>query len=464
MPTESRIDESSQTTSLGGAPHLEQPAVNEPEPFDGLKLPTGVYRHYCMFLLFGVLVLAYADRGIIGVVIESVKQEFELSDLQLGLLTGPAFAIFYATFGIPLARWADIGNRRTVVSLALAIWSVMTALGGMASSFATLFLTRVGVGIGEAGGVAPSHSLGSNYYPPHQHGKVASVLSFAVFVGTLTGLAAGGFLNAQYGWRVTLYALGLPGLLFALLVWLTLSEPRPRTRVPRPSEIINDEFVATVKHLFHKPSFIQILLSFSIISFFASGLIGFSVPFYIRSFGLETDEIGAKLGLVHAASAVIGMAIAAISVDKLQVRHVKWLLAFPGFLCLAALPVFLGGFLAGSFHTSLGFLFVGLALLGIAQPAIFAAIYAVVKLENRSVGLALIGLFVNLLGMGIGPILIGAVSDWLRGPFGIESLRYSLAIFSVTVGWAALHLLLGARHIAMDYEGERPDLAAVRRS
>lgn len=152
--------------------------------------PTGWYRTYCLSLIFVVLVIAYVDRGIFGVVLEPIKREFGLSDLQLGVLTGPAFALFYAVMGIPLARWADMGNRRVVVAACMAIWSVMTALGGLAQSYAMLFLSRIGVGIGEAGAVPPTHSLASNYYPPQQHGKVASVLSFAALLGSFAGIIA----------------------------------------------------------------------------------------------------------------------------------------------------------------------------------------------------------------------------------------------------------------------------------
>lgn len=268
---------------------VEDAPERDPAPYGKMSNPSGWYRSYCMGLIFIVLVIAYVDRGIFGVVLEPIKLEFGLSDLQLGLLTGPAFALFYALMGIPLARWADVGNRRTVVSVCLTIWSAMTALGGLAQNFGTLFLTRIGVGIGEAGAVPPTHSLASNYYPPSQHGKVASLLSFAALIGSFAGVIVGGEILEATNWRITLMAVGIPGLILALLSFTTLREPRERTRIPRPSEVFDAASRKVISGLLATKTYFQLLLTFATISFFTLGMPAFAIPFFQRSFELEVN-------------------------------------------------------------------------------------------------------------------------------------------------------------------------------
>jgi len=441
------------TTTANNSNHTNRSETEFHPQFGNMTNPAGWYRHYCLALIFVVLVLNYVDRGILAVVLEDVKQEFQLNDLQLGLLSGPAFAVFYALMGIPFARWADMGNRRVVISFSLAVWSAMTALGGLAQNFLTLFLTRVGVGVGEAGAVPPTHSLASNYYPPEHHGKTASVLSFSVFVGSFLGLAGGGAILAATDWRTTLMAVGLPGVVVALIAFLTLKEPRQITKVPTPAEILNAESRAIIRGVLAKKTYLQLLISFAIVSFFSYGIASFAVPFFIRSFGVEIDIIGATYGGTAAASSVVGTLAAAFLVDRLARRDIRWMLRLPGYACLLAVPFVVASILSPSYQICLLFFFIGNTFVSMAIPALFASIYGIIHNNQRSMAIAVFGLAANLLGLGLGPVLIGAISDAITPTFGVEALRYTLAGSVLFLAWAAAHILIGSRSIQQDYVG-----------
>lgn len=429
---------------------------NSPEQrplFGHMNNPAGWYRTYCLSLIFVVLVIAYVDRGIFGVVLDPIKHEFGLSDLSLGLLTGPAFAVFYAIMGIPLARWADVGNRKTVVTVCLVIWSGMTALGGLAQNYLMLFLTRIGVGIGEAGAVPPTHSLASNYYPPTQHGKVASVLSLAALIGSFAGVIVGGEVLKATDWRITLMVVGLPGLALGVLCFFTLREPREITRVPRPGEVFDAASRQVIKHLIATKTYFQLLLTFAIISFFTLGMPAFAIPFFQRSFELEVNIATRSYGSAALVSTVLGTILAGVIVDRLARRDVAWKLRLPGLACIVATPIMGAALLSPDYKTCLILYALANTLVFMALPALYSAVYGVAIDSERSMAIALLGLVTNLIGLGLGPVFIGGVSDMLNPSFGQDSLRYALASSVIFLGWASLHMLLGARTYRQDYVG-----------
>src|SRR6478752_38231 len=187
---------------------------------------SNTYRNYVLVMLTLVYVFNFIDRQVLVIVQESIKKELHLSDTQLGLLSGFTFAVFYVTLGIPIARMADRGNRRNIVAISLGLWSLMTAFSGLAKNFVQLLLARIGVGVGEAGGSPPAHAMISDYFPPEKRATALSFYSAGLYIGILIGFLMGGYLNQEFGWRNAFFVLGLPGILFSLLLYATVKEPR----------------------------------------------------------------------------------------------------------------------------------------------------------------------------------------------------------------------------------------------
>jgi len=208
-------------------PILHQITRRLPTDLKDTPRPTysGGYRKYVLLALTGVYIFNFIDRQILVILQESIKAELDLSDTQLGLLTGFAFAIFYVTLGLPVARLADRSNRRNIITIALTIWSAMTAISGLASNFVQLLLARIGVGIGEAGGSPPAHSMISDYYPKNKRATALAIYSTGIYIGILLGYLLGGWLDEYFGWRRALMVLGVPGVIYAVIFYFTVQEP-----------------------------------------------------------------------------------------------------------------------------------------------------------------------------------------------------------------------------------------------
>jgi predicted MFS family arabinose efflux permease len=292
------------------------------------------YLRWALLLFFLISFFNYLDRFILSVLLEPIRLEFGLTDTQLGLLSGVAFAVFYTTLGLVIARWADLGNRRTIIALALAIWSLMTVACGLVVNFAQLFLARVGVGIGEAGGVTPTNSLIADYFPPEMRSRAVSVFLLGTMVGAFLGFAIGGYLAQNYGWRLAFIVVGLPGVLLAVIVRLAIKEPRQNTRLPTWTEIFGKESVGVVRELFAKRSYVHLLIAYGFYSFYALGAGQFVIPFILRSFDVSLQRIGALWGLVFGVTGIIGTFLGGILADRLSRRDIRWLMRLPavGFL------------------------------------------------------------------------------------------------------------------------------------
>ena len=425
--------------------------ANPPPSQTGLR-PVGI-------LVLGlVLIFAWADRMLITVAIEAIRHDFLLSDLEMGLLLGPAFAVFYAAFALPIARWADIGHRPRIITLALSMWSVMTLLSGIAWNFVQLFIARIGVGIGEAGAHPPVHSLVADYCPPDKRGRAATVLNFCVVVGAFIGLSLGGFLVAQLGWRWAFVSFGIAGILAAGLALWTLEEPRRSTRVPAVRELFDTEGRAAIRTLFGKRSFVAMLVSMSIYSIVDLGASSFTVPFLIRSHGLDESSAGTIYGSAVLAGSVAGTIVAGFLVDKLARRHVKWLLLLPAICFVINAPIRIVAFQTNDTLLFAASYFLIVAMMCINNPATYAATYGIAGLGRIATATAVVGLATNVIGLGLGPVVVGFLSDLLEPRFGVESLRQALTGSAAITMIAGLCLMRGARYVATDFEGPRPDV------
>lgn len=399
-----------------------------------------------LLLLTVVAAYNYIDRLVLSLVLEDIKQDLDLSDTQLGLLSGIAFSLFYSVAAIPIARWADRGNRNLIVSSTTALWSGMVILCGLVSSFAQLLIVRVGVAVGEAGCLPPAQSLIADYFSRKIRPKAMAVYWLCYPLAVIFGYLVGGWLADQFGWRITFIILGVPGILLALLVKLTLREPRFDG-----SEIINKSdhlgFYKVLKTLWKEKTFRRILIAFCVAYFFASGIFQWVPTFYIRSHGVELDELGTwfafSWGLCGLLGGYLGGVITtkyAASKERLQMRAVA-LIFIASSLVFALICL-----TESKLHSFLFLSMIGV-LANLSNGAIFSAIQSLVDEKMRSVSIALIFFLANLIGLGFGPLAVGLISDLLEPHFGNESLRYALVAFTPGYLWVAYHYWLAGETI-----------------
>ena len=305
-------------------------------------VPSRPYARYVLAMLLLTYTLNYLDRYVLTILLEPVKEDLGASDTMMGFLIGPAFAVLYTTLGFPIARWADRGSRRSIIALGFAVWSAFTVASGAARDMFQLAVARIGVGIGEAAGAAPSHSLISDYFPPASRARALSVFQLGVYFGQLLGLVVGGILVGQLGWRWTFVVVGAPGLVLALLVRFTVGEPVRGGLDPTPPAPGPVGIGETVRALWALPTFRLVALGAGLASFAGTGY-GLWIPtFFLRVHELSFLEIGTQFGLISAVSAATGALLAGTLADKLGQRDVRWLLRIPALGVLLSLPCLLG--------------------------------------------------------------------------------------------------------------------------
>jgi MFS family permease len=427
------------------------------------------YKKYLLTILAIVLAFNYLDRVALGLLLQNIKVDLSLSDTQLGFLSGIAFALFYSVMGIPIARWADRGDRIAIVSLTVAVWSAMVAMCGMATSFVQLLLVRVGVGIGEAGCIPPAHSLIADYFTRGERPRAVSLYMLGGSLSVVIGYFAAGWLNELYGWRSTFIILGLPGLGLSALTWFTLKEPRRRNAAraaePRLTDLsggdpatsaaaspsVREVFVT----LWANHTFRHLLLCFSVQCFFSFGIGQWLATFFIRSYGLRTGELGTWFALIMGVGGIAGTYLGgelasrfAPSNERLQLKAVAialWCFA------LVYACVYL------SHNRYLAFGLMGLAMAGgsATMGPLFATIQMLVPQRMRAVSIATVYLFGNLIGLGLGPLAAGALSDSFRPWAGEESLRYALLALCPGFLWGGWHAWRASKTALHDLEVAR---------
>ena len=407
-------------------------------------------RRYALGTLVVVYTFNFIDRQILSILLEPIKLELELSDTQLGFLTGFAFALFYATLGIPIARWADAHNRRNLIALSLTIWSGMTALSGVAQNFGQLLFARIGVGVGEAGCSPPAHAMLSDYYPPNQRATALGIYSLGIPLGILFGFLAGGWINEFFGWRVAFFVVGIPGLILALVVRFTVREPIRGMSEGRSAAADQPGIMETFRYLWKKRSFRHLAFGGALTAFVGYGVVSWMPSFLIRSHGMETGEIGTYLGLILGIPGGIGIALGGYLADRFGGRDTRWYLWIPAAALFAGVPFSFGIYLSTGPYAALAFLILPVALGNFYQATTFSQTQGLVGLRMRSVAAAVLLFILNIIGLGLGPQVVGLLSDALAPSFGQESLRYSLLICGMMNLWAALHFYLGGKYLADD--------------
>jgi MFS family permease len=411
------------------------------------------YRRYVLGLLLVVYVVNFLDRSILNILLQPIKNEFHPSDTALGFLSGIAFAIFYATLGIPIARWADRGTRRDIISLALFLWSGMTALCGMARTFPQLVLARIGVGIGEAGCSPPAHSILSDYYPPEKRATAFATYALGIPIGTALGYLLGGFLREDLGWRAAFLLCGLPGIALALVVRFTLREPpRGFSEARREAQAL-PAVGAVVRTMWGLASFRHLAIAATLHAFVGYGVGAWNPAYLERSHELSPKVIGLFLALAGGVFGGLGTWLGGVLADRFGRGDPRWSMWVPGVSTLVAVPFAVAFYLWPDITTALAFgglpVFFGAMYLG---PT-YSLTQALAPLRMRAVASAFLLFLINLIGLGLGPQLVGILSDLLRPSYAEESLRYALVVTVVINVWSGLHYFLGARTLRAELAG-----------
>ncbi|MCP5182005.1 MAG: MFS transporter [Pseudomonadales bacterium] len=409
------------------------------------SLFTPATRRYVLGILVVVYTFNFIDRQILSILLGPIKQELDISDTALGALTGFAFALFYATLGIPIARLADRGNRRNLIAVALTVWSAMTALSGLVQNFWQLLAARIGVGVGEAGCSPPAHSMIADYYPANQRATALGIYALGIPFGILFGFLAGGWMNEFFGWRAAFFLVGVPGLLLALVFRFTVKEPPRGMAEGRTLSSEQPGVMETFAYLWKKHSFRHMAIGGGLTAFVGYGLTTWAPSFLERSHHMSSGEIGTWLGLILGIPGGIGIALGGYLADRFGARDTRWFLWIVSVALLVGVPFSIGFYLAPTPTVALLFLMLPVALGNFYQATTFSQTQGLVELHMRSVAAAVLLFILNIIGLGLGPQAVGALSDLLMDRFGTESLRYSLLFFSLFNIWAAWHYYLAGK-------------------
>lgn len=393
--------------------------------------------HYALGMLAIIYIFNYIDRLVVSILIEPIKLEFGVSDTMIGLLSGVTFALFYTAFGLPLGRLSDRIGRKPVIAAACVAWSLMTMLCGAATSFAMLLLFRVGVAIGEAGGSAPSVAMVSHLYPSRLRSRALSVFMMGPAIGAVVGLGMGGWIADNYGWRWAFVIIGAPGVLLGLILAFTVTEPKaapePAGSAKQPSESFRD----TLKKLVATPAYALVVASASVAAI-AGYAIGTWVPsFLIRSHDLSLQEAGFLMGIGGGLTSVVGTLACGAFTDRMASRNTGWQLGSALFGTFLSIPFGLAFFLwpdgtaftIGTMAVPTAFLFyLGFAFFGIwwTVPC-FGSMSYLIPPKRLAQGTAMLFMGTTLLGVGLGPLIVGMLSDYFSATIGDEALRYALA-------------------------------------
>lgn len=401
-------------------------------------------------ILFLVGTSSSIDRVVISVLLEPIKHEFRLSDAQLGMMSGFSFALLYSLFGLPIARYADRGDRRLLITVAIGVWSAMTMLCAAAGSFAHLLAARIGVGVGEAGATPPAQSLIVDYFPPEMRARAIGIFTTTGTVGFLVGLSLGARLVTDHGWRFTLIAFGLPGFLIAALAFFLLDEPRRTGRTAIAAS--QEAFPLSLRRLAGKRAYVRLVTASTVYSFAAYGSLVFVPSYLVRVVKVPIADAGLYYGMTSAFAVLVGSLAGGALCDWLVRRDRRWVAWFPGLgFVLASAPCTLM-FLIDDFPAFLLVSTLGGILLYASLPASFAAVHVVCGGVRRATAIALLLFFGNLIGFGLGPWATGWLSDLFSVSHGAAGLRYALMIIMALVLPSGIITLAAARHIIPDME------------
>lgn len=384
-----------------------------------------------LWILLTVYVFNFIDRQIVNILAEPIARDLALTDTQIGLMTGLAFALFYTVLGLPIARFADrpTTSRPRLIAVALALWSAMTALCGLAQNFWQLLLARIGVGVGEAGCTPPAHSLISEVVPPEKRASALAFYSLGIPIGTLLGMIIGGTLADRVGWREAFVIVGLPGVALALVVWFVLRDPRrsdAMAAIRAQSQPAALPLGQAVGEVMRSRAFLLLLAAGSAAAFLAYGKTTWTTIFFQRTHDLSPGQVGLWFGLLSGVGGMLGTWAGGYLADRFGAAKRRHVLSAPAIGMAVAVPIAIAAYHAPSWPLALVLLLVPTVFNSLYYGPTYSAAQGLVPLRARAIAAAVLLFFQNLIGLGLGPLFFGMLSDWLQPVYGEDSVRYVL--------------------------------------
>ncbi len=383
-----------------------------------------------LWILLIVYIFNFIDRQIVNILAEPIAKDLDLSDTQIGLMTGLAFALFYTILGLPIARYADrpTTNRPRLIAIALATWSGMTALCGYTTNFIQLLLARIGVGVGEAGCTPAAHSLISDLVPKERRASALAFYALGIPIGTLLGMIIGGLLADALGWRRAFVVVGLPGVVLAGVVFFLLKEPRKQfpTQVHAPAATNR----AVLGSIFGSRAMVLLLIAASSAAFLSYGKTTWATIFFQRTHGLSPGEVGLYFGIVNGVAGILGTLLGGKIADRWGATNRRHVLTAPAIGMALAAPIAYLGYSAGDWRVALALLFIPTVLNSLYYGPTYSSAQGLVTLRSRAMAAAVLLFFQNLIGLGFGPLLFGMLSDWIKPSFGEDSVQ--VVLYSAT--------------------------------
>jgi MFS family permease len=432
-----------------------------------------IYTAWVLLLFTLVSTFGFIDRIIVQILVQPIKAELRVSDARMGLLGGLTFGVLYALLSIPIARVAERKSRVAIISISTALWSLATAVSGFASNFAQLVLARVGVGVGEAAGSPATVSVISDYFPRERRASAMAIYSLAVPLGAFLGGRVGGYVAFHWGWRAAFLIVGLPGVVLALLQWLTLRDP-PRGQNDPGIEVGNTPpFSAVLQRFKQRPALIHVVLGATVSTVAGYGLSFFMAAYLSRHFGLNYAQAGLRVGLISSVPAALSIMAGGFLSDWAGRRGAHWYALIPALGTTLCAPLYVAAFRANTVDIATLFLAVS-ALCGYAYiPAVAAIVQNMMEPRMRASAVAITGLVYTLVGQGLGPLLVGALSDHFTrtsfagdfnyvchadagvvavacGQAAATGLQSALVLWALLYLWSGVHLAWGARTLGRD--------------
>jgi MFS transporter, Spinster family, sphingosine-1-phosphate transporter len=411
------------------------------------------HRTYMLNLLTLVYAFNFLDRNVLMLLLEEIKRDLVLSDTQLGLLSGMAFALFYSTLGIPIARWADRGNRITIISITSGLWSVLVIYCGMATSYLQLLLARVGVAVGEAGCVPPAQSLISDHFSRDERASAMSYYMLGVPLSTVLSFGIAGWINEWYGWRMAFIAVGVPGVLLTVLVKFSLREPRldrEKETTAQAEAPANASYFSIFRALWSQAAYRYLVVGFTLLYLFSFGIAQWMPSYLIRKHHIDTGELGTYYAFIWGFGGMIGTYIGGRLANQYARNNERLQLKAMAVVLVAFIPLYLGIYLSDSKRVVFTLMAISAPLFMSIFGPMYAMIQEVVAANMRAMSVAIVLFFSNLLGIGLGPVLVGMMSDLLRPVYGDLSLQVALLVWTPGYLWAAFNLMQARKSIESD--------------